>query len=168
MEPLEVPGEPRLAWWQQPKVAAGGAAAVVLLAAACAWLALRLDIAEDRRLYLERQAEAGFLLPPSSSREVRVELRSGASVGLGGGDLPERVDLRIAVSSNRFQVFRVALVRDDGTEVLQVDRLQRDTNGELRLALNSSALPRGAYTLRIHGLTWRGEPQPVGRLRITR
>lgn len=156
------------AWWQAPRVAAGAAAAIGLLAIACAWLAIRLDIAEDRRLLLERQAEEGFLRPPSSSRTVRVDLESGTTVGLGGGDLPERVELRISARSNRFNVFRVAIARDDGTEVIQVDRLQRDTNGELKLAINTSVLPQGGYALRVEGFTWRGETIPVGRITLRR
>lgn len=168
MEPSEFPDEAVPAWWQQPRVAMGAAVAIVLLGVACAWLAVRLDIAEDRRLLLEKQAEEGFLRPPSSSRTVRVTLGSGAAASLGGGDLPERVELRIAVGGNRFNVFRVAIARDDGTEVLQVDRLQRDTNGELKLALNTSVLSRGSYTLRVDGFTWRGETVPVGRISLRR
>ncbi len=156
------------AWWQAPRVAAGAAATIGLLAIACAWLAIRLDIAEDRRLMLERQAEEGFLRPASSSRTVRVDLESGAVVGLGGSGLPERVELRIAARSNRFNVFRIAIARDDGTELIQVDRLQRDSNGELKLAINTSVLPRGSYTLRVEGFTWRGETVPVGRIGLRR
>ncbi len=147
------------AWWQAPRVAAGAAATIGLLAIACAWLAIRLDIAEDRRLMLERQAEEGFLRPASSSRTVRVDLESGAVVGLGGSGLPERVELRIAARSNRFNVFRIAIARDDGTELIQVDRLQR---------INTSVLPRGSYTLRVEGFTWRGETVPVGRIGLRR
>jgi hypothetical protein len=168
MQSEDLPTRGARRWWQQPRVAVAAAAALVVLAVACAWLALRLDIAEDRRLFLERQAEQGFLRPPSTSRTIRVDLDSPATVGIGGGDLPERVELHIAARSNRFNVFRVAIARDDGTEVIRVDRLQRDTNGELRLALNSSLLPPGGYVLRVYGFTWRGETVPVGRLSIRR
>ena len=61
----------------------------------------------------------------------------------------------------------MSLLRDDGTAVLHFDRLQRDTNGELRFALNSTLLPPGGYVLRIEGFTWRGETEPVGRIRMT-
>jgi hypothetical protein len=161
-------GNTQPAWWQDRRVAIGTAITLLLLVVTSLWLAIRLDIAEDRRLLLERQAEEGFLRPPSSSRTVRVDLDSGATVGLGGGDLPERVELRITVRSNRFNVFRIAIARDDGTEVIQVDRLQRDTNGELKLAINTSVLPQGGYVLRVEGFTWRGETVPVGRIALRR
>jgi hypothetical protein len=165
---MEMPDDPAPPWWQDRRVALGGAAALLLLAGSSLWLAIRLDIAEDRRLLLERQAEEGFLRPPSSSRTVRVDLDAGAAVGLGAGDLPERVELRITVRSSRFNVFRVAIARDDGTEVIQVDRVQRDTNGEVKLAINTDVLPKGGYVLRVEGFTWRGETVPVGRIALRR
>jgi hypothetical protein len=38
--------------------------------------------------------------------------------------------------------------------------MQRDSNGNLHLELNSTALGPGAYQLAIEGLTWRGETVP--------
>ena len=168
MQEPDAHGNTPPAWWQDRRVAIGAAIALLLLVVTSLWLAIRLDIAEDRRLLLERQAEEGFLRPPSSSRTVRVDLEPGTTVVLGGGDLPERVELRITARSNRFNVFRIAIARNDGTEVIQVDRLQRDTNGELKLALNTSALPKGGYVLRVEGFTWRGETVPVGRVSLRR
>jgi len=95
-----------------------------------------------------------------------VDLASGRTIGLGGGT-PERVEVRIGARSNKFNLFRVDLARDDGTAVLHFDRLQRDSNGEIRFALNSTLLPPGSYTIRIEGFTWRGETVPVGRLGLT-
>ena len=45
-----------------------GAAVLVLLVGAIAWLAYRWNIAEDRLEILQKQADAGFLQAPSSSR----------------------------------------------------------------------------------------------------
>jgi hypothetical protein len=36
----------------------------------------------------------------------------------------------------------------------------RDSNGQLRLSLNSSALGPGDYQLTMEGLDWRGSPEP--------
>ena len=38
--------------------------------------------------------------------------------------------------------------------------LVKDSNGHLRIALNSSALGPGNYQFTIEGLTWRGETVP--------
>jgi hypothetical protein len=36
----------------------------------------------------------------------------------------------------------------------------KDSNGQLHLGLNSSALGPGTYQFTIDGLTWRGDPEP--------
>lgn len=157
---------PPPAWWQERRVAIGAAVAIVVLALACAWLAYRAGIARERMELLEAQAAEGFLAPPSTTRTVAVDMESGKTIRLDGGT-PERVEIRVDARSNRFNQFRVALARDDGTAVLHFDRLQRDSNGEIRFALNSTVLPPGGYALRIEGFTWRGETVPVGRVGLT-
>lgn len=113
---------------------------------------------------LEARAAEGFLLPPSVTRTVRVALRSPARITLGGGPAPERLEILINARSNRFKVFRVAISRDDGTAVLHVDRLQRDSNDDLRIALNSTLLPPGHYSIRVEGFTSRGETDSAGSI----
>jgi len=152
-------------WWHDRRVPLVVALLIVVLAVATAWATVRAGIAEDRRDWLEARAAEGFLLPPSTTRTVLAE--PGGGVALGGGDAPERVELRIPLRGNDFKLFRIAISRDDGTAVLQADRLQRDSNGELRLALNSSLLPEGSYVLRIEGFTWRGQTEPLGRVDLS-
>jgi len=153
-------------WWHDRRVALGAAVALGILVIACAWLAISAGIARERMAMLEARAEQGFLAPPSTTRTARVGLESGGNLKLGGG-APERLEIRIEARSNKYNQFRVSVLRDDGTAVLHFDRLQRDTNGELRFALNSTLLPPGGYVLRIEGFTWRGETEPVGRIRMT-
>ena len=153
-------------WWHDRRVAIAAASAIGLLLIACTWLAISAGVARERMAMLEAREQQGFLAPPSTTRTARVSLDSGGTIGLGGG-APERLEIRIDAHSNKFNLFRVAILRDDGTAVLHVDRLQRDTNGDLRLALNSTLLPPGSYSLRIEGFTWRGETEPVGRIRMT-
>jgi len=156
----------KLPWWHDRRVALGAAVALGILVIACAWLAISAGIARERMAMLEARAEQGFLAPPSTTRTARVSLESGGNLKLGGG-APERLEIRIEARSNKYNQFRVSVLRDDGTAVLHFDRLQRDTNGELRFALNSTLLPPGGYVLRIEGFTWRGETEPVGRIRMT-
>lgn len=154
-------------WWHDRRVPLAAAALIGLLAIATAWSAYRAGIAEDRMEMLEATAAEGFLVPPSTTRTVRADPESPAPIELGGGAAAERVEIRIPARSNDFKVFRVSIARNDGTAVLHVDRLQRDSNGELRLALNSTLLPSGDYSLRIEGITWRGETTPLWRLPIS-
>jgi len=139
------------------RLALGVAATLLVLAVALAWVAWRWGIAEDRLELLQRQADAGFLQPPSSNRSVRVDLRAPGTVAVGGGDFPERIDLKMNARSDRHSRFRVSLLRDDGTLLFHADQLVRDSNLDLRLSINSSILPRGAYRLRVEGYARGGK-----------
>ncbi len=55
---------------------------------------------------------------------------------------------------------------DEGL-VMQLRRVARDSNRELRLALNSSAFGPGDYLLKIDGYNWRGQTEAVGWVRIS-
>lgn len=136
---------------REHRLVAGTATALIVLAVALAWVAWRWGVAEDRIAMLQDQADAGFLQAPSSTRTVRVDLRDPATVVIGGGDFPERVDFLLAARSDRYTRFRVSLLRHDGTLVLHADQLVRDSNLDLRLSLNSSVLPQGHYVLRVEG-----------------
>ena len=154
-------------WWHDRRAPIAAAVFIAVLLVATVWSAIRAGIAEDRMAMLEATAAQGFLLPPSTTRSVRADPESSAAVTLGAGNVAERVEIRIPARSNDFKIFRVSIARDDGTAVLHVDRLQRDSNGELRMALNSTLLPPGSYTIRIEGFTWRGETVPLWRLPMT-
>ena len=153
-------------WWHDRRVAIGAASAIGVLLVACTWLAVSAGIARERMALMQAREQQGFLAPPSTTRSVRVSVDSGGSIQLGGG-APEKLEIRIEARSNKFNQFRIVIQRDDGTAVLHVDRLQRDSNGELRLALNSTLLPPGNYSLRIEGFTWRGETEPLRRFGLT-
>ena len=153
-------------WWHDRRVAMAAAGVIGILLVACVWLATSAGIARERMALLEAREQQGFLAPPSTTRTARVRLDSGGNISLGGG-APERLEIRIEARSSKFNQFRIAIQRDDGTAILHVDRLQRDSNGELRLALNSTLLPPGSYSLRVEGFTWRGETEPVGKIRLS-
>jgi hypothetical protein len=145
---------------QQPKALAGIGALVGVLILVLIWMAWRWGIAEERYGLLEKKAAEGFLVAPSSTRNVRIDPRASRVVGIGGTELPQRVDLRIAAVTSSYDRFRVTLARDDGTLVLHADRLVRDSNNELRLSLNTSLLPAGRYRLKVDGYSRRGDLEP--------
>ena len=60
--------------------------------------------------------------------------------------------------------------RDDALTTEQVavlTNLARDSNGHLRIALNSSALGPGDYDIAFEGLDWRGTAAPQAWARFT-
>lgn len=143
--------------WFKPEVFLGGIVLILALALAVLWFSWRWSIAEDRMDMMQAQADEGFLQAPSSSRTVRLDPRRGSSTAtVGGGDAPERIDLAINAPSDRFDRFRVSIVRDDGTLVMHADRVLRDSNLDLRISFNSSVLAPGTYKVRIEGIERNG------------
>jgi hypothetical protein len=149
------------------RLAIGVGSALLVLLVALAWVAWRWGVAEDRMEMMQKQAEAGFLQAPSSSRTVRVNLRAPATVTAGGGEFPERLDFRLNARSERYARFRVSLLRDDGTLLVHADQLVRDSNLDLRLSLNSSILPQGAYLIRVEGYARGGKLERFAEARLT-
>jgi hypothetical protein len=115
---------------------------------------------------LQKQAEAGFLQAPSSTRAVRVDLRAPATISVGGRDFPERIDLKVNARTDRYARFRVSLLRDDGTLLLHADQLVRDSNMDLRLSFNTSLLPAGPYLLRVEGYARGNRLEKIGEARV--
>jgi hypothetical protein len=151
---------------REHRLAIGVATALVVLAVALAWVAWRWGVAEDRMAMLQAKADAGFLQPPTASRTVRIDLRAPVTVTVGGGDFPERIDLRVNARSERYARFRASLARDDGTLLFHADQLVRDSNQDLRLSLNTSILPTGDYILRIEGYGRGGKLEPFAQAKL--
>ena len=151
---------------QQPRVLAGAAGFVLLLVLALSWTAWRWNIATDRLAMLEKQAAEGFLLPASRTQGVRIDPRESRIAGIDVSGLPQRIDLSIAATTDRYERFRVSLLRDDGTALLHAERLVRDSNGDLRISINSTLLPDGIYRIRIEGYNWQGRLHPFAEARL--
>jgi len=155
-----------MAKYQRPEVLAGGAVLILVLVLALCWTAWRWNIALDRFEMLQQQAAVGFLRAPSSTRTLRIDPRAGRLTGIDAGGLPQRIDLVIAANTDRYERFRLALARDDGTALLRTERLARDSNGDLHLSFNTTMLPDGMYRLSIEGYTRRGELLPFAEARL--
>jgi len=151
--------------WQKPQVTLMLAAAVVVLGMALAIVGAASSskghrIAELQKLNSERALDAA-----TSTREIRLlPSRSGASnspaITIGGGASAQLADLKIDESRSPYHTFRVTIDRIDQGRVAVINNLGKDSNGHLRIALNSSALGPGNYQLTLEGLDWRGQPQP--------
>jgi len=152
-------------WWRRPAAFFAAAGATVLLGIALAVVLWRWDMAVERQRVLEARAAEGFLAATSRSETVRIDPDLPGRYSISGGGAT-RIELQIAMRSPKFNQFRIDLARADGSFVAQMNRMVRDSNGNLRLALNSSMLPPGGYELRIEGLTWRGEAVPLKRVTL--
>jgi hypothetical protein len=77
-----------------------------------------------------------------------------------GGGQAQLVDFKIDETRSAYKMFRITIDRIDQGRVAVLHNLVKDSNGHLRIALNSSALGPGNYQLTIEGLSWRGDPEP--------
>lgn len=150
--------------WRTPAAFFTAIGAAAVLAIALGVVLWRWDMAVDRQRVLEAQAEQGFLAPTSAAQTVRIDPQARHRYSAGGGASASRIELYIAMRTLKFNQFRVNLARGDGTFIAQFNRLVRDSNGNLRIAFNSSLLPAGDYELRVEGITWRGEAVPLERV----
>jgi len=156
-----------MARYQKPQVLAAGAVLILVLVVALAWTGWRWNIALGRMEMMEAQAAVGFLRPPSSIRTLRIDPRAGRLTGIYAGEMAQRIDLAIAVNSDRFDRYRIALSRDDGTAILHAERLAPDSNGNLHLGFNTSLLPDGIYRLRVEGYARRGGLEKYAESRLS-
>ncbi|HEU4531202.1 MAG TPA: hypothetical protein VFR59_08445, partial [Steroidobacteraceae bacterium] len=77
------------------------------------------------------------------------------------GSRPELVELRVDVSFARLNTFRLTIDKRDQARAGTIHNLMRDSNGLLRLQLNTSSLSVGDYKVRVEGVTMRGQLVPV-------
>jgi hypothetical protein len=168
---LEASGKPepwqetnKQAFWQKPQVTIVLAVAVLALSGGL-WFSMNDSAAKNQRIAkLQSQAIEHPLDPATSTREIRLlPSREGGSntpaITIGGGSA-QLADLKIDESRSPYKIFRVTIDRIDQGRVAVISELGKDSNGHLRIALNSSALGPGNYQLTIEGLTWRGDAEP--------
>jgi hypothetical protein len=72
------------------------------------------------------------------------------------------MDIFVDVTEGKYTTFQVTIDKVDGGRVMQIRRLARDSDKELRFALNSSAFGPGNYLLKFDGYTWRGQAEEIG------
>ncbi|MBS0373637.1 MAG: hypothetical protein JSR73_03600 [Proteobacteria bacterium] len=157
-------------FWHAAWVPAALAALALLslIVAAVAWNGRSQAQAAYARLKTE--AAIGTLTPPAATQVLRLKPgRPGERVptyGIGGRTAPSLAELRIGVGYLQATLFRVTIKRDDGTYYARLDNQLRDSNGDLRMAFNSSAFAAGDYEVALESVNLRGDTEPAGRLRL--
>jgi hypothetical protein len=88
------------------------------------------------------------------------------TLALGWSSPPQWMDIYVDVSEGKYNQFMITIEKVDGGLVMQLRRVARDSNRELRFNLNSSAFGPGDYLVRIDGYNWRGQTENVGWLML--
>jgi hypothetical protein len=78
---------------------------------------------------------------------------------------PQLMDVHIDLNyTNKLAQFRLFVDKKDQGRALILNNVMKDSNGELRMTLNSTGLSAGLYNVRIEALPPRGSPVPLGWL----
>ncbi len=151
-------------WWEKPAALIGAVSLCVVLGVLALMTAGRLSAEERTVATLQSQIAAQPLDPALSTRSLTLipsrTAPSQHSLATIGGSSTEFADLHVSMGWSRFSAFRVTIDRIDQGRVAVLHGLMRDSNGDVRIGLNSSALGPGDYQLTIDGLNWRGEAVP--------
>ncbi len=161
-------GEPKPPFWKTPylPIGLGGLALASLLAFGALYgkyIALSSKLESARTL-----ATQGSLAAPKAHRNFRVAPDHAAGVDSArvtvGTKSPELIDLNIDMAYSRESLFRMVVDKRDQGRVIVLDNLLKDSNGDLRIAFNTSGLAPGLYDVQIQALPPRGVPTPAGWL----
>jgi len=151
-------------FWEKPQFTIGLAAAAAVMFITVVVLGGTTSSKSTRIAKLEQQVKEQPLEAATSTRTIRlVPSRTGGSNNAAvviGGASSQLADLKIDMSRSDFRNFRVTIDRIDQGRVAILHNLVKDSNGHLRIALNSSAFGPGNYQMTIEGITWRGELVP--------
>jgi len=150
----------RVPWWKRPEftIALGVACALLIIAL---WAVSSSLVGRGAKIAkLEASVREGALEAPSSTQTIKVipwrVHTSRTSFSLGLRSPPQLLELKIDVSYARFNTFRVSLERKGQARVGAIHNVLRDSNGELRFLVNTSALHPGDYEMTIEGITRSG------------
>jgi hypothetical protein len=158
-------------WWEQLPILIGVAALALVLGCTALVLSSKLGARDHTISGLKHLVATQPLEPATATRTItvipsRVAPSRRSLLTIGGG-ITQMADLKIDMSWTPMNLFRVTIDRIDQGRVAILHSVQRDSNGNIHLELNSSALGPGDYQLTIEGLNWRGEPIPQAWATIT-
>jgi len=150
--------------WERPELLIGLGAAVLLLAVMLAVISSASSdksrsIAHLKASIAEQPIEAASTTTTIHLNPSRTGASNTPAVTLGGGPA-QLAELHIDMTHSPYRTFRVTIDRVDQGRVAILHNVMKDSNGQLHLAFNTSALGPGIYQFTIDGLSWRGDPEP--------
>ena len=165
VEPVEI------AWWQRPNTVAG----LAVVALSCVVLAIAgkiaADRANDRAAAAAAEVRTLTLRAASSERALRIapnrrSWSAAPDATIRWPDPPQLLELYLPVAYSSDRSFALTIDKVDHGRAMVIERIMPDSNGELRLALNSSAFGPGEYRIRIEGYDGRGQRTDAGWVRL--
>ena len=161
--------------WERSSAPGGGLNRLIVMGLGIALIAAIVGLVayamhasslDDKLQQMQKQIKVTSMQAPAGVQKVRLALvgarPSQPTLALGWMQPPQLLELVIDATEEKFAQFQITVDKSDGTRVMQIQRLARDSNKEVRFSLNSSAFGPGEYVFKVDGYTWRGELQPVG------
>jgi hypothetical protein len=173
---LDASGEPE-PWtekprprWQRPNVVLGLAATAAVLLVTTLMLVASVQKKGAQIEAQRQQLQLQPLAAPQSTRSISIapsrQGPPGRNAATVGGSRAEIADLKIDMSWSSFQSYRVTIDRVGQGQFGVLGNVARDSNGHVRIALNSAALGPGDYAVTIEGLDRWGKPVAQAWTRI--
>jgi hypothetical protein len=127
---------------------------------------LRANELTEQLANTRKELTSTQMQPPGSVQRYKLQMVKARprqpTFDLGWPTPAQLLDISIDASEGRISQYQITIDRDDGVRVMQIKRIMRDSNKEVRFSLNSSAFGPGNYLVKIEGYNWRGQTQEVG------
>jgi hypothetical protein len=140
--------------------------AVVGAAAAAIIFGLQVQSLSEQLQDTRKEMTATQLAPPGSVQRYKLQMVKAKptrpTFALGWLSPPQLLDISIDASEGKITQYQITVDKSDGVRVMQIKRIMRDSNKEVRFSLNSSAFGPGDYLVKVEGYNWRGQTQEVG------
>ena len=164
-------GEPKPPWWKSIYLLLG-LAAFALVCLLTAWYVTGKYLSLQGKLEdTKRVISQGPLVQPATEKAIYISPDHAPGINRARIQLnraaPLLMDVHIDLAyTQKLLQFRLFVDKQDQGRALVLNNLLKDSNGELRVTLNSTGLSAGIYTVRIEALPPRGIPIPIGWLII--
>lgn len=140
--------------------------ALLIAAAAAVIYAMRASSLSEQLQGAKQEVTAIQMQAPGSVQRYTAQLVKAKpeqpTLVLGWVTPPQLLDISVDASEGKITQYQITIDKTDGVRVMQIKRVTRDSNKQLRIGLNSSAFGPGDYLVKVEGYNWRGQTQLVG------
>ncbi len=162
-------GEPKPPWWKSIYFPIGLGVTTFICLMAFWTLAGRYVSLQAKLESTQRAISQGPLVQPATERSVVIAPDHAPGIDRARIKLsraaPLLLDVHIDLGyTDKLMQFRLFVDKQDQGRALVLNNLLKDSNGELRVTLNSTGLSAGIYRVRIEALQPREVPIPIGWL----
>ncbi len=161
--------EPKPPWWKSLYLLIGLAALAFVCLVAFWSLAGKYSSLQGKLEDTKRVMRQGPLVQPATEKAIYISPDHAPGIDHARIKLnrstPLLMDVHIDLGyTQKLLQFRMFVDKQGQGRALVLNNLLKDSNGEMRLTLNSTGLSAGVYTVRIEALPPRGIPIAIGWL----